>query len=231
MTNTNAPSVAQICARLDGLPLAIELAAARSKILPPPALLRRLEHRFPLLIGGGQDAPLRQRTLYNTIAWSYDLLMASEQRLFRRLCVFVGGATLSAVEAVSAALGDNPESVLDGIASLVDKSLLRQIEPERELPRFVLLETIREYGWEALIASGEAEITRQAHAADYLALAEEAAPDLQGPQTGAWMRRLEQEHDNLRAAMGWSLERGKAAMALRMGTALRWFPGAELLVS
>ena len=223
VTNTNAPSVAQICARLDGLPLAIELAAARSKILPPPALLRRLEHRFPLLIGGGQDAPLRQRTLYNTIAWSYDLLMASEQRLFRRLCVFVGGATLSAVEAVSAALGDNPESVLDGIASLVDKSLLRQIEPERELPRFVLLETIREYGWEALIASGEAETTRQAHAAYYLALAEEAAPDLQGPQTGAWMRRLEQEHDNLRAAMGWLLERGKAAMALRMGTALRWF--------
>jgi tetratricopeptide (TPR) repeat protein len=146
-----------------------------------------------------------------------------EQRLFRRLCVFVGGMTLSAVEAVSAALGDEPESILDGIASLIDKSLLRQSESEGEQPRFVMLETIREFGWEALEALGEAETTRQAHAAYYLALTKEAAPRLLGPQLAEWMRRLQQEHDNLRAAMNWLLERGEAAMVLRMGTALALF--------
>src|SRR5215467_2504516 len=162
-------------------------------------------------------------TLRNTIAWSDDLLEASEQRLFRRLCVFVGGMTLPAAEAVCAALSDEPGAVLDGLASLIDKSLLRQSEPEGEQPRFVMLETIREYGWEALSVSGEAETTRQAHAAYSLALAEEAAPELLGPRIAEWMRRLELEHDNLRAAMGWLLERGAAAMALRMGTALAVF--------
>src|SRR5262249_27123254 len=162
------------------------------------------------------DAPARQQALRNTIAWSYDLLEAGEQRLFRRLCVFVGGTTLSAVEVVSAALGDEPESVLDGIASLFDKSLLRQEWHDEDQPRFVMLETIREYGWETLTASGEAEATRKAHAAYYLALAKEAAPKLFGPQLAEWMRRLQQELDNLRAAMGWLLERGEAAMALRM---------------
>jgi predicted ATPase len=149
VSNTNAPAVAEICVRLDGLPLAIELAAARSKLLPPSVLLSRLEHRLPVLTGGGRDTPLRQRTLRNTIAWSYDLLEAEEQRLFRRLCVFVGGAALSAIEAITSALGDEPGAVLDGMASLIDKSLLRQSEPEEEQPRFVMLETIREYGWEA----------------------------------------------------------------------------------
>jgi predicted ATPase/DNA-binding CsgD family transcriptional regulator/tRNA A-37 threonylcarbamoyl transferase component Bud32 len=223
LTKANAHVVVAICTRLDGLPLAIELAAARIKLLPPAALLARLEHRLAVLTGGAQNLPTRQQTLRNTIAWSYDLLEASEQRLFRRLCGFVGGTTLSAIEAVSAALGNEPESVLDAIASLIDKSLLRQSEPEGEQPRFVMLETIREYGWEMLSASGEAETTQRAHAAYYLALAEEAAPKIQGPQTAEWLRRLEQEHDNLRAAMNCLFEQGDAAMALRMGTALAFF--------
>jgi predicted ATPase len=157
VSNATAPAVAEICVRLDGLPLAIELAASRITLSPPQALLARLSQRFTLLTGGVRDAPARQQTLRSTIAWSYDLLEAREQRLFRRLCVFVGGMTLSAVEAVSAAMGDDPESVLYGMASLIDKSLLRQSEPEGEQPRFVMLQTIREYGWEALIASGEME--------------------------------------------------------------------------
>jgi predicted ATPase/DNA-binding CsgD family transcriptional regulator len=223
VTNTTAPAVADICVHLDGLPLAIELAAARITLLPPQALLARLGQRFTLLTSGTQDAIRRHQTLRHTIAWSYDLLEASEQRLFRRLCVFVGGMTLAAVEAVSAALGEQPGAVLDGIASLIDRSLLRQSEPEGEQPRFVMLETIREYGWEALEALGEAEATRQAHAAYYLALAEEAAPRLLGPQLAQWMRRLELEHDNLRAAIDWLLERGEAALALRMGASLAVF--------
>jgi predicted ATPase/class 3 adenylate cyclase len=223
VTNTNAPAVAEICVRLDGLPLALELAAARLRLFPPQALLTRLGQRLPLLTSSTRDAPARQHTLRNTIAWSYDLLEASEQRLFRRLCVFVGGMTLPAVEAVCAALGDKPAAVLDGLASLMDKSLLRQSEPEGEQPHFVMLETIREYGWEALSESFEAEATRQAHAAYFLALAEEAAPELLGPRIAEWMRRLKLEHDNLRAAMNWLLEQGEAAMTLRMGTALEWF--------
>jgi predicted ATPase/class 3 adenylate cyclase/DNA-binding CsgD family transcriptional regulator len=223
MSNVTAPAVAELCVRLDGLPLAIELAAARITLLSPQALLARLGQRFTLLTGGAQDVLKRQQTLRNTIAWSYDLLEASEQRLFRRLCVFVGGMTLEAVEAVCAALGDEPGSVLDGLASLIDKSLLRQSESEGEQPRFVMLETIREYGWEMLSASGEAEATRKAHADYYLALAEEAAPELSGTRMAEWMRRLELEHDNLRTAMNCLLERGEAAMALRMGAALAWF--------
>jgi predicted ATPase/class 3 adenylate cyclase len=224
VTKSSAPAVAEICVRLDGLPLALELAAARLRLFPPQALLTRLEQRLPLLVSPTRDAPARQHTLRHTIAWSYDLLDASEQRLFQRLCVFVGGMTLEAVEAVYAALGDEPAMVLDGLASLMDKSLLRQSEPEGEQPHFVMLETIREYGWEALRAIGEAEATRQAHAAYYLALAEEAAPELLGgPRIAEWMRRLELEHDNLRAAMNWLLERGEAAMALRMGAALWLF--------
>jgi predicted ATPase len=223
VSNTNAPSVAEICVRLDGLPLALELAAARLRLFPPQALLTRLGQRLALLVSSTRDAPVRQHTLRNTIAWSYDLLEASEQRLFRRLCVFVGGMTLEAVEAVCAALGDEPGELLDGLTSLMDKSLLRQSEPEGEQPRFVMLETIREYGWEALEALGEAEATRKAHAAYYLALAEEAEPELLGPRMAEWLRRLELEHDNLRAAMGWLLERGEATMALRMGAALFFF--------
>jgi predicted ATPase/DNA-binding CsgD family transcriptional regulator len=223
VSNATAPAVAEICVRLDGLPLAIELAASRITLFPPQALLARLDQRLAILTGGVRDAPARQQTLRSTITWSYGLLEPSEQRLFRRLCVYVGGMTLSAVEAVSAALGDESGELLDGIASLIDKSLLRQSEPEGEQPRFVMLETIREYGLEALEAFGEAETTRQAHAAYYLALAKEAAPQLLGPQLGVWMRWLQQELDNLRAAISWLLNRGEATMALRMGTVLALF--------
>jgi len=225
VSNATAPAVAEICTRLDGLPLAIELAAARIKLLPPPALLARLGQRLAVLTSGVRDAPARQQTLRKTIDWSYQLLNADEQRLFRRLSVFVGGCTLQAIEALCAALDTQTPavSVLDGAASLIDKSLLQQIEQEAEEPRFVMLETIREYGREALAAPGEAEVTHQAHAAYYLALAEAAAQAWNGPQQAVWFARLEQEHDNLRASMYWLLERGEAEMALRLGTALWWF--------
>ena len=223
VTNANAPAVAEICVRLDGLPLAIELAAARSKVLPPLALLARLGQRFTLLTSGAQDIPARQQTLRNTIAWSYDLLDAGEQRLFRRLSVFVGGATQEAIEVLYTTLGDEPGLVLDGISSLIDKSLLRQTEQEAKEPRFVMLETMREYGRDALVAHGEMEATRQAHAAYYLALGEAAEQEWEAPQESVWFVRLKQEHDNLRAAMGWLLERREAEMSLRLGAALWWF--------
>src|SRR6266700_2881324 len=219
LTTVNAQAVAEICVRLDGLPLAIELAAARSKMLPPLALLARLGQRFTLLTSGAQDVPARQQTLRNTIAWSYDLLDPGEQRLFRRLSVF----TPEALEALYTTLGDEPGLVLDGIASLIDKSLLQQTEQEAKEPRFVMLETIREYGREALTVRGEMEATRQAHAVFYLALAEAAELEWEGPQEAVSFARLEQEHDNLRATMSWLLERGEAEMALRLCTALWWF--------
>src|SRR5256886_379555 len=225
VSHASAPAVAEICARLDGLPLAIELAAARIKLLPPPALLARLGQRLAVLTSGGRDAPARQQTLRKTIEWSYQLLDAEEQRLFRRLSVFVGGCTLQAIEAVYAALGTQPPArpVLDGAASLLDKSLLRQTESEAEEPRFVILETIREYGREALKASGEAEVTHQAHAAYFLALAEEAERAWNGPQQAGGVARLEPEDGKLPGGMKLLLERGEAERALRLGTALWWF--------
>jgi tetratricopeptide (TPR) repeat protein len=226
MTSANAKAIAEICVRLDGLPLAIELAATRIKLFPPQALLTRLSHRLTVLTSGARDAPARQQTLRNTIEWSYNLLDVSEQRLFRQLSVFVRGCTLQAVEAVCAALGDEAGSVLNGVASLIDKSLLQQIEQEEE-PRFMMLETIREYGQESLEGSGEMEMTQQAHASYYLALAEKAAPELQGPQQTDWYGRLEREHDNLRAALRWSIEWEEAGhtneTAWRLIEALNWF--------
>ncbi|HLJ32412.1 MAG TPA: tetratricopeptide repeat protein, partial [Ktedonobacteraceae bacterium] len=227
LTDGNAHAIAEICIRLDGLPLAIELAAARIKLLPPQALLQRLSHTLSVLTGGVQNAPARQQTLRNTIAWSYDLLDAAEQRLFQRLSVFVGSYTLDAVESVCGVFADGTAHILDGVASLIDKSLLQQREQEGEEANLVMLETIREYGLEALASSGEEEITRQAHAAYYLALAEKAEPEFGGPEQAKWLERLEHEHDNLRAALHWSLEQGKARhrmeMALRLGGALRRF--------
>jgi predicted ATPase/class 3 adenylate cyclase/DNA-binding CsgD family transcriptional regulator len=220
VTNANAPAVAEICVRLDGLPLAIELAAARIKVLPPQALLARLGQRFTLLTSGAQDVPARQLTLRNTIAWSYDLLDAAEQRLFRSLSVFVSGATIEAIEAISTTLSNEPGLVLDRITSLIDKSLLLQSRQEVEEPRFVMLETIREYGREELTAHREVEATHQAHAVYYLALAVAAEQEWDGAQESVWLARLEQEHDNLRAAMSWLLERREAEMALRLGAAL-----------
>jgi predicted ATPase/DNA-binding CsgD family transcriptional regulator len=233
VTPANTRTIAEICVRLDGLPLAIELAAARVKLLPPQALLTRLAHRLQVLTSGARDAPVRQQTLRNTLAWSYDLLDAEEQQLFRRLSVFAGGCTLEAVEGLSTALGELPAAVLDGVASLMDKSLLRQVEQEGEEPRLLMLATIREYGLEALAASGEMESTRRAHAAYYLGMAEQAELELGGPQQAAWLNRLEREHDNLRAALQWSLEQAEGdedmeskrgiEVALRLGGALRRF--------
>ncbi len=230
LTKANMQAIATICVHLDGLPLAIELAAARIKMLPPQALFQRLTHRLEVLTGGARNAPLRQQTLRNTLAWGYNLLDEADQRLFRQLSVFVGGGTLEAIESLSGAVAGGTALVLEGVASLIDKSLLQQIEQEGEEPRFVMLETIREYGLEVLIASGEMEITRQAHAAYYLALAEEAEPEFGGPQQAAWLERLEREHDNLRAALHWLVEQAGAEraeyrieMALRLGGALRRF--------
>src|SRR6266516_4775935 len=227
VTPANARTIAEICVRLDGLPLAIELAAARVKLFPLQALLARLDQRLQVLTSGARDAPRRQQSLRNTIAWSYDLLHAEEQQLFRRLSVFVGGCTLEAIEAVCSVLDAGVVSVLSGIASLIDKSLLQQTEQEGEEPRLMMLETIRAYGMEALAASGEMEVIRQAYADYYLRLAEEAEPKLESPQQAVWLERLEWEHENLRAAMQWSLEPGedghRREMALQLGGALRRF--------
>jgi predicted ATPase/class 3 adenylate cyclase/DNA-binding CsgD family transcriptional regulator len=222
LTASNAPAIAEICVRLDGLPLAIELAAARIKLLPPQALLARLGQRLVVLTSGPRDTPARQQTLRNTIAWSYNLLEAQEQRLFRLLSVFVGGCTLEAIEVVCTALETSTPamSTLDGVASLIDKSILQQTEQECGEPRLVMLETIREYGLEALETSGEMEITRQAHAVYYLAMVEKAEPELAGQEQSVWLERLEQEHDNLRAALGWFLERGEAGQSMEMSLRL-----------
>jgi predicted ATPase/class 3 adenylate cyclase len=227
VTNFNAPAVAEICARLDGLPLAIELAAARSKLFPPQTLLARLGQRLPLLTSNTRDVPARQQTLRETIQWSYDLLSALEQRLFRRLSVFSGGCTLQAIEAVSAAFGDETTLVLDTVASLIDKNLLQQTAADEDELRFTMLETIREYGSEALSTGREMEVVRQAHAAYYSTLAEDAARGLQGPQQAEWLERLEREHDNLLATLSWSLEPKQAGpnseIALRLFVALEMF--------
>ncbi len=227
LTKANASTTAEICTRLDGLPLAIELAAARVKLLSPQALLARLEHRLQVLTGGARDLPERQQTLRKTIQWSYGLLDAEEQRLFRRLAVFVGGCTLEAVEAVSTALGDGAANVLDTVTSLIDKSLIQQREQEDGELRLLMLEMIREYALECLETSGEAEAARCAHAEYFLALVEQAEPELRGPQQVVWLERLEREYDNLRVVLQWAVEQGEAgqrtAMALRLGGALYRF--------
>ena len=223
VTNANAPAVVAICARLDGLPLAIELAAARAKFFAPQALLSRLEQGLAVLTGGARDLPVRQQTLRGAIAWSYNLLSPEEQQLFRRLAVFVNGCTWEAAEVVCRAAGKLAGDVLDGLLSLVDKSLLRHEASTEGEPRFQMLQLLREFGLEALTSTGETELTRQAHAAYYLALAEEAEPELGRAQQAVWFDRLEAEHDNLRAALLWSLEREKAETGLRLAGALRWF--------
>jgi predicted ATPase/DNA-binding XRE family transcriptional regulator len=221
LTPENADLVAAICRQVDGLPLALELAAARVKILPPAALRARLAQRLPLLTGGARDAPERQQTMRQAIAWSHELLSESEQILFRRLAVFAGGCTLEAAAGVAGGDRDG----IDLVASLVDQSLLRQIEPPAPgaaEARFTMLETVREYAWERLEASGEAEAVRQAHAAFCLTLAERAEPELTGPAQAEWLNRLEIEHDNLRAALAWALT-SDAGIALRFTAALGRF--------
>jgi len=223
ITLANVQTIAEICVRLDGLPLAIELAAARIRSLASQGLLARLEeHLLDVVISKDQDVDDRQRTLRNTIAWSYDLLDAEEQQLFRRLCVFAGGCNVETVEAMYIALGDSPSHVWDGVESLLDKSLLRPAQQEGE-GRLRLLETIREYGLECLDASREAESTRHAHARYYLRLVEDAELHLRGEQQIAWLMRLEQEQENLRAVLRWFVERGETELALRLCGALWWF--------
>ena len=223
ITNESAPAVAEICVRLDGLPLAIELAAAMVKILPPKALLKRLGSRLKLLTGGARDLPERQRTLRNTIDWSYGLLDEGERTLFARLAVFSGGRTLEAIEDICNAEGERPVDAFEGISSLVDKSLLRQEEGVGAAPRFYMLETIHEFALEKLEGSGEAEEVRRRHALFFLTLAEEAESRLRGPDDVEWLERLEEEHDNMRAALSWALEGEEVELALRIGGALGAF--------
>ena len=192
-------------------------------MLPPQALLDRLSDRLKLLTGGPREFSERQRTLRSTIEWSYQLLDEGEKVLFARLSVFAGGATLEATEAVCDTVGELPLDLLDVVSSLLDKSLLSKEEGTGGEPRYVMLETIREYAQERLEESGEAETTKRAHAEYFLAIAEEAEPMLWGPEDAAWLDRLEREHDNMRAALSRALRFETAELALELGGALRWF--------
>jgi len=220
ISDENAPAVAEICVRLDGLPLAIELAAVRIKVLTPAALLARLSRRLHVLTGGARNLPARQQTLRDAIAWSHELLPEVEQALFARLAVFVGGCTLEAVEAVCKADDDLVSDPLDTIQALVNNSLVRQEVRGNAEPRLHMLETIREYALEQLVARGEEAALRNRHASYYLNLAEAAQPRLDTDQQEAWLDRLDAEHDNLRAALAWALERGETELAVRLSTAL-----------
>jgi predicted ATPase/serine/threonine protein kinase len=220
LNRQNAPAVTEICARLDGLPLAIELAAARVKVLSPSSMRTRLASRLQLLTGGARDLPQRQQTLRAAIDWSYDLLSAAEQKLFRRLSVFGGGCTLEGVEAVCDTKRDLDLDLLDGMASMVDKSLLQQVEQANGESRFVMLETIREYAREKLEASLEEALTKRAHAAYCLVLAEEEATEQSGAQGAERLERFALEYDNFRAGLEWLTETGDAEWGLRLGAAL-----------
>lgn len=232
LTPDNAAAVAQICIGLDGLPLAIELAAARIKLFSPAALLARLDQRLTLLTGGAHDLPTRQRTLRDEIAWSYDLLTPEEQKLFRRLAVFIGGFTLEAAQAVGNAQGDLAINVLDGIATLIDQNLLKQIEQPGDEARFGMLETLREYGLAQLTASDEAKTIRRRHAYYFVALAEAIEPLLGGPQSQSEpaRSRLRSELDNLRLVFAWSQspspqdDQPRTEVGARLACALSFFP-------
>lgn len=216
----NAATVGEICRRLDGLPLAIELAAVRSKVLQPKALLQRLSNRLKTLTDGPRDLPERQRTLRDAIEWSYRLLSAQEQRLFTCMSVFVAGSNLEAVEAVCH--DETDLDLLDEVSGLVEKSLVVQTQPSLE-PRFSMLETIREFALEKLELSGQASKRREMHAAYYLELAEAANAGRIGPQQMSWLERLDLEQANHRAALTWLIANQKATEALRLASSLRWF--------
>jgi predicted ATPase/DNA-binding XRE family transcriptional regulator len=222
LTAENARTVAEVCARLDGLPLAIELAAARVNVLSVRTLLARLDDRLGLLTRGAHDLPDRQRTLRAAIEWSHTLLDPAARVLFRRLAVFSGGWTLEAAETVCSG-GELGGQVLDALATLVDHSLARRETSADAEPRFAMLETVGEYARERLETSDEADALRRRHAAFYLALADGAARELRGPRQHQSVTRLDREHDNLRAALGWSLDRGEGELALRLVGALAPF--------
>ena len=231
LTGQDARAVAEICRRLDGLPLAIELAAARTMALSPRALLARLDRRLLLLTGGGRDLPERQQTLRKTIEWSYDLLAPDEQRLFQQVAVFVGGWTLDAAAAVLRLDGDPAVDLLERLVSLVDQSLVtRRTQVDGEV-RFGLLETIREFGLERLADSGDEPAVRDRHAAWVVALAEQAAPHLELANQAVWLDRLERDEDNIRAALAWIRECGSAELGLRLVRALTqyWFIRGRLV--
>ncbi|MCL4258408.1 MAG: tetratricopeptide repeat protein [Anaerolineales bacterium] len=240
LTAANAPVVVEICYRLDGLPLAIELAAARSKLFPPQALLERLSSPLTVLTSGPRDLPARQQTLRATIEWSYNLLPAPEQTLFARLAVFMDGCTLEVIEAVcgenansdaepvqgatppAPGLMRQASSVVEGVELLLDQNLLQQVEDVGGEPRLIMLETICQYALDRFLASAEAQAVQQRHADYYLALAEEADSRLRGPEQGAWLARLEVEHNNLRAALEW-YKTGTSEGGLRLAGALWQF--------
>ena len=237
LTETNTAVIEAICARLDGLPLAIELAAARSRALSPQALRALLTDRLRLLTGGPRDRPSRQQTMRDTVDWSYGLLKPDEQRLFRTLAVFAGGATLEAIGAVADPSAESQvlsaetiatqhsalstqDFVLDAVEALVDHSLLVRTESGGAESRFQMLETVRDFAAGLLAASGDEEAVHRRHARFYVALAETAEPALTGPDLPVWLERLETEHDNLRAALGWAVGTGDAETAQRLAVAL-----------
>jgi len=232
LASTNACIIAEICVWLDGLPLAIELAAARVSILSPQELLARLSSRLGLLTRGAWTLPERHRTLRKAIGWSYDLLQEEEQRRFRYLSVFVGGCTLKAVETIWATFGEDHGAgqVLDGVASLIDKSLLQLTEHEGKEPRLVMLQTIREYAQECLQSSGEADLVHRAHADYYVTLMEEAERKLHTAEQMSWFRRLRSEMDNLRAVFRWSIETREVEVASRLSRAMwyYWITGGHV---
>jgi predicted ATPase/DNA-binding CsgD family transcriptional regulator len=236
ITSTNARFIAEICVRLDGLPLAIELAAARSKLLPPRALLSRLEHRLAVLTTGERDAPARQQTLRNTLNWSYDLLNKDEQWLFRHFAIFVGGCHLSVFEEFCNALGNLSMPTLDGVASLVDKSLLQVDTSDGQEPRLMMLETVREYGLECLSASSEMEATWQAYITTYCSFMREADRTLLGieretwpawsnREQETWLDWMEREYGNLRVVLDFLLEHDEVEKSLHFTVAVAnlWF--------
>ncbi len=220
LSERNAAAVAGMCRRLDGIPLAIELAAARVTLLSPEALLRRLERRLGVLTGGAPDLPERQQTLRATLAWSHDLLQPATQALFRRLAVFAGGWTLEAAEAVCADAELPAEAVLGQLQVLVDSSLVRRLEDAGGEPRFGLLETVREYALEQLEIAGEAEELGRRHAAYFLALCERAERHLMSAEQAVWLDRLDAELDNLRAALAWAPGSGQLELGLELAVAL-----------
>ena len=212
----NVPTIRAICSRLDGLPLAIELAAARSKVLSPGAILDRLQSRLQLLTGGAVDLPARQQTLRKTIDWSHDLLCAAERKLFRRLSVFAGGCTLEAAEAVCNTSRDLGIDLFQGLSSLVDQNLIQRADPADAEPRFAMLETVREYALERLAYSGEEPAVRQAHAAYCLILAEEGNPELNNADRARWLTQCDVEIDNFRSALDWLFQNLNLAWGLRL---------------
>jgi len=222
LTDDTAAAVVQICRRLDGIPLAIELAAARVRTLSVQQITAHLDERFRLLTGGSRTALPRHQTLRGLIDWSYGLLSEAERELFRRVSVFVGGWTLEASVAVCAGVDVDRYDIVELLGRLVDKSLCL-IDGEGSDPRYRLLETIRQYGFEKLAETSEGQVVRARHRDFYLGFAEDAEPRLQGPEQVAWLQRLEADHDNLRAALRWSLDCDETEAALRLGSALSLF--------